>query len=52
MANLRSYLQDSGEMLKNVNQMSIFFNNWHHPKILNKWQQNVNNWQKEFFLMH
>ncbi|KAJ7849674.1 hypothetical protein B0H14DRAFT_2582385 [Mycena olivaceomarginata] len=51
MANLRSYLQDSGEMLKNVNQMSIFFNNWRHPKILNKWQQNVNNWQKEFFLM-
>ncbi|KAJ7314582.1 hypothetical protein DFH08DRAFT_821239 [Mycena albidolilacea] len=51
MANLRCYFQDSGEMLKNVNQMSIFFNNWRHPKILNKWQQNVNNWQKEFFLM-
>jgi hypothetical protein len=39
-------------MLRNVSQMSTFPNNWHHSKIVNKWQQNVNNLQKGFFLMN
>jgi hypothetical protein len=38
-------------MSRNVSQMSTFPSNWRHSKIVNKWQQNVNNSQKGFFLM-